>query len=71
LLIGADEAAVDLFMKGRIGFTDIPLFIQEALESFSGEAPGSWEEALYLVEMGRKSVLEKISSDMRGMGREK
>ncbi len=59
LLIGADEAAVDLFMKGRIGFTDIPLFIQEALESFSGEAPGSWEEALYLVGMGRKSVLRR------------
>jgi 1-deoxy-D-xylulose-5-phosphate reductoisomerase len=71
LLIGADEAAVDLFMKGRIGFTDIPFMIREVLESFSGAAPGSWEEALYLVDFGRQSVFEKVSFTTRNTGRGK
>ena len=71
LLIGADEASVDLFMKGRIGFKDIPLMIQEVLGSFSGSAPASWEEALYFVDLGRKSVFENISFTKRNPGRGK
>lgn len=46
VLNGADEAAVELFLDGRIGFLDIPDLIERALDSYPGGQVKSIEEAL-------------------------
>lgn len=62
LLIGADEGAVDLFVKGAIGFTEIPEIIEQVLSSYNGGAPASWEESLSLVEMARRTISRSVGS---------
>lgn len=57
LLVGADEGAVEMFMEGRISFTDIASKIESVLSSYSGSEPRSWEDALDLVVWGRERVL--------------
>ncbi|MFO7947756.1 MAG: 1-deoxy-D-xylulose-5-phosphate reductoisomerase [Armatimonadota bacterium] len=61
ILGGADEAAVDLFLKGRIGFTDIPVCIHQAMESWSGSAPETLEEIEDLNDWAHRYVLEHAS----------
>jgi len=46
VLNGADEAAVELFLQGRIGFTDIPDAIERALNAAAGGEVHSLEEAI-------------------------
>ncbi|MBR1658582.1 MAG: 1-deoxy-D-xylulose-5-phosphate reductoisomerase [Synergistaceae bacterium] len=58
VLVGADETAVDLFLKGRIGFTDIAGLIEEVLGAFDGTEPESLDEAVSLVEYGRAKAKE-------------
>jgi len=36
VLTGADEAAVELFLAKKIGFTDIPMCIEKSLEAYEG-----------------------------------
>jgi 1-deoxy-D-xylulose-5-phosphate reductoisomerase len=43
---GADEAAVDLFLQGRIPFTHIPRLLRHALEAHTPIAHPSLEELL-------------------------
>lgn len=57
LLIGADEGVVSLFMKGKIGFMEIPERIQDILASYRGGTPKSWEESLSLVDFARSMAL--------------
>lgn len=45
-LVGADEAAVGLFLRGRIPFTDIPLFIEKALQNHNGQDQPELEDIL-------------------------
>jgi len=54
LLVGADEIAVDRFMKKDIQFTSIPGVVEETLGSYSGAAPRSLGEALEILEWGKK-----------------
>ena len=54
LLVGADEVAVDRFLKGQIGFTDVAAAVEETLESCPLPAPGSLEEALFALDEGRR-----------------
>ncbi len=44
VLAGADEAAVALFLEGRIRFTDIPRCIEGALSAFDGNPAHTLEE---------------------------
>jgi len=45
-LNGADEAAVELFLQGRVGFMDIPDAIERALNAYPGGDVRSIEEAV-------------------------
>lgn len=56
VLNGADEAAVELFLQGRIGFLDIPDRIERALNAYPGGSVRSVEEALEADEWGKKHV---------------
>ncbi len=40
----ADEVAVDLFLKGKIGFLDIPKVVRKAMESHSTKRSPSLDE---------------------------
>ncbi|MFP3902646.1 MAG: 1-deoxy-D-xylulose-5-phosphate reductoisomerase [Armatimonadota bacterium] len=57
VLGGADEAAVDLFLRGQIRFNDIPACIEQAMESWSGSAPETLAEIEELNEWARRYVL--------------
>jgi 1-deoxy-D-xylulose-5-phosphate reductoisomerase len=71
LLVGADEIAVDRFLSGRLAFSSIPVLIESVLEEYSGGAPKTLEEALAILEEGRRIAagislqLEKISPSRR------
>jgi len=58
LLVGADEEAVQLFLQRKISFTDIVKLVEEALSLAVAEEPKSVEEAVALVELGRRLVRE-------------
>jgi 1-deoxy-D-xylulose-5-phosphate reductoisomerase len=57
VLNGADEAAVELFLAGQIGFMDIPRYIEMALEAYGGDQPGALEETLALDAWARGHVI--------------
>lgn len=54
VLNGADEAAVELFLQGRIGFLDIPDRIERALNAYPGGSVRSIEEALEADAWGKR-----------------
>ncbi len=54
LLVGADEIAVECFLRRQLAFTDIPVVVERTLEAYSGPAPKSLEEAVALVGHGRE-----------------
>jgi 1-deoxy-D-xylulose-5-phosphate reductoisomerase len=56
VLNGADEAAVDLFLQGLIGFLDIPDRIERALNAYPGGNVRSIDDALVADEWGKKHV---------------
>ena len=58
LLVGADEAAVDLFLKGRIGFTNIAGLIEEVLTKCNVSEPESLDDAIGYIEMARVKARE-------------
>jgi len=62
LLVGADEIAVDRFIKNGISFTAIPEVVEEAISSYSGAAPRSLGEALEILEWGKKRCAEICSA---------
>jgi len=45
-MAAADEVAVEQFLAGRIGFTDIPRVIESTLAAHQGKAEPSLEEVL-------------------------
>jgi len=55
---GADEAAVELFLRGAIGFTGIPDAIERALNAYPGGEVRSIEEAVAADEWARGYVRE-------------
>ena len=57
VLVGADEVAVNLFMKGKIGFTEISGLVEKVLESRNWTEPGSLDDGIALVEEGRREAI--------------
>ena len=57
LLVGADEVAVDLFLKGRIKFTDIASLVEKVLEKSLPE-PQTLDEAINYLELARNEALK-------------
>ena len=57
---GANEAAVSLFLEGRIGFADIPRAIEAALEELGSLAGDSREGILAADEAARRHVRERF-----------
>lgn len=53
ILVGADEIAVDAFMKKKINFTQIPVVIEKVLSSYNGKAPETLEESLQILQWGK------------------
>ncbi len=62
VLVGADEIAVELFLKGKIGFADIPGVVERVLEARNWKEPGNLDEAIALVDEGRNEAL-RISGE--------
>jgi 1-deoxy-D-xylulose-5-phosphate reductoisomerase len=63
LLVGADEIAVDRFMKKIIPFTAIPEVVEDTLAAYPAGAPLSLEEALAAMEWGREhcaAICDKV-----------
>lgn len=57
-MIGADESAVNGFLNGRIGFTDIARVVEETLSSCSHGEPRTLEDAIDILEWSRRRADE-------------
>ena len=58
VLVGADEVAVDLFLKGEIAFTDIAALIEETLSAWNSPEPEKLEDAIESVRFAKEKALE-------------
>ncbi|MCQ2446148.1 MAG: 1-deoxy-D-xylulose-5-phosphate reductoisomerase, partial [Clostridia bacterium] len=58
VLNGANEAAVALFLDGRIGFNDIPRAVEAAMRAVSAPAPRTYEDIALLDREARVKVKE-------------
>ena len=58
VLVGADEVAVDRFLKKEIGFTDIAAVAEETLSSCALSSPRSLDEALNALDWARRRAAE-------------
>lgn len=58
LLVGADEAAVSLFLEGKIPFVGIAALVEEVLSSCSVSEPSSLDEAIEYIAMGKAKAFE-------------
>ena len=58
VLCAADEIAVELFLKGKIGFLDIPRLIARALESHASTRVESLDHVLAVAVETRQRLLE-------------
>jgi 1-deoxy-D-xylulose-5-phosphate reductoisomerase len=63
VLCAADEAAVDLFLAGRLKFTDIPRLVSQALELYTGTKHPSIEEIIEADRWGRDMVLKLVRGE--------
>jgi 1-deoxy-D-xylulose-5-phosphate reductoisomerase len=66
LLVGADEVAVDAFLKHSIGFTQIPQVVERVLEQAPSSPLSSLEEALSVLDEARRLAARAV----RGMKRD-
>lgn len=57
VLIGADEAAVDLFLKGKILFTDIAPLVEETLSAWTLPEPESLDDMINYIALAREKTL--------------
>ena len=58
VLIGADEVAVDLFIKKKIRFTDIVPLVEETLSSWTMSEFGSLDDMIfYVLEAARSAMI--------------
>ena len=58
VLIGADETAVDLFLKGKIAFTDIASLVEETLNAWNMPAPSDIDEMINYINLARLKAEE-------------
>lgn len=61
-LSGADEAAVGLFLNGRLGFMQIPELIERVLDDYSGAGVHSLEEAVAVEAWARQHAMQLAAS---------
>ena len=61
LLIGADEAAVNAFLNGRIPFLSISAAVEETLSKWQGTQPAELDDAIALVDEGRRFAEEIVA----------
>ena len=59
VLVGADEVAVDLFLKGEIAFTDIAALIEETLSAWDSPEPETLDDAIEVVKLAKIKALER------------
>lgn len=64
LLVGADEAAVQAFLAGKIAFTAIAAVVEQTMSAWAGTAPSALDDAIELVGEGRR-LAEKIIEERR------
>ena len=57
VLSSADDTAVELFLNGRIDFTDIPRLIEKTLDKHSGLSDPSLDDVMAAGEWARQAVL--------------
>lgn len=57
VLVGADESAVDSFMKGKIAFTDIPSVVEETLSMYNGGELSGIDDAVECIDEARREAL--------------
>ncbi len=62
VLTGADEAAVQLFLAGRIRFTDIPVCVERALEAHDGAPADTLHDIQRLNDWAYQYVTEAAKS---------
>lgn len=60
-LCGADEMAVEMFLAGRIPFTDIPVVIGQTLRAHESVADPTADEALVAAAWARANVAELVA----------
>jgi 1-deoxy-D-xylulose-5-phosphate reductoisomerase len=60
VLCGADEIAVDLFLKGKIGFVDIASLIEQVLEKHQNKTGPSLEDILAADDWAREQVQKLV-----------
>lgn len=65
VLVGADEVAVDRFIQGQIGFTDIAEVVERTLSSCTLPAPESLDAALDALDWARRRAAEVSCSISR------
>jgi len=65
VLCGADETAVELFLSGRIKFTDIARLVEQALEGHQTIFHPTLEEILAADKWAREKVTQLVSGDKR------
>ena len=58
VLVGADEIAVEAFLQGKIGFSDIWKTIERILDEYDGNKASSLEEELNILERARDLTRE-------------
>ena len=56
VLVGADEAAVDSFLKGKIAFTDIPSVVEETLSAYNGDELNGIDDAIECIDESRREA---------------
>ncbi|MBN1693399.1 MAG: 1-deoxy-D-xylulose-5-phosphate reductoisomerase, partial [Dehalococcoidales bacterium] len=61
-LCAADEAAVDMFLKEKIGFMDIPRVVDKVLQKHDSVTPPSLDDILAADEWARQAALETAGS---------
>jgi len=56
----ANEVAVELFLTGRIGFTDIPVLIERTMDAHNPHLLGSIDDVLAVDAWARVKALELL-----------
>ncbi|MBT8062190.1 MAG: 1-deoxy-D-xylulose-5-phosphate reductoisomerase [Xanthomonadales bacterium] len=62
VLNAANECAVQAFLDGQIGFTDIPVLVEKTLETAAWEGIESLEDVIGFDRMGRAIALQEIQT---------
>jgi len=62
VLNAANEVAVEAFLAGRLGFTDVPVVVRSALDRHESDPAGSLEEVMAADARARRSAALSVSS---------